>query len=196
MDGWWNTTAEFEKFIQVYGYRVSQPWIYALRNPLILEKWENPEAMSNLWKGLKRLWVSGSTDRESCTPEMTCEVLMYCSSNKPSVQPAMLWLARRLGQAGVSTVHWGSDTITSFPEDTLNTKLTASGMHRALGSALRYMAVKDIPISFWHSVMAYGVALKKCKEFARRFKSSFCGCFPKLPPIVTGSESFVNFFLN
>ena len=172
MDGWRNTTQEFERFVQVYGQRTRHSWIYALRNPLILEQWDNPKSKRRLWEGLKHIWISGTAAMQFQLPVEICDVLIYSSSNKPSVQPTMNWLAQRLGNTGVSTVHWGAETIECFNGQLPAPTLPVKGIRKALDSAFRYQALWDIPISLWHSISAYVTALVSCNSFARRFETS------------------------
>ncbi len=170
MDGWWNTTAEFKRFIQLYGGQASSFWIYALRNPLILEKWDDGQTVRGLRQEMKTVWASESAGKGFLLPEGDCDVLMYCSSNKPSVQPAMSWLARRLGHIGISTVHWGPTSIDCYAgcltDLSFGSRETLKGISRELG----FSAVCDIPASFCHSARTYAKALVKFKPFARRFE--------------------------
>ncbi|MGD9850229.1 MAG: hypothetical protein AB7T38_03075 [Nitrospirales bacterium] len=172
MDGWWNTTREFEHFIRVYSQRICKPWVYALRNPLMLEHWDDPKKEKILWEGLKHLWTSRATEMAIRLPIKSCDVLMYCSSDKPSVQPAMHWLARRLGNAGLEVLHWGAATIGWYPGRLPSSTFPVSDMRKILGGALGYQALFDIPFSFWHSAMAYATALVGSRAIARRFERS------------------------
>ena len=172
MDGWWETTKEFEQFVNLYGSRAGRPWIYSLRNPLILEKWGNSSKEKKLWEGLKNVWTSGTAGMSFRLPVEACDVLIYCSSNKPSVQPAMTWLAQRLGNSGVSTVHWGPDVIECFTGVLPTSSIDASRIRKVLGSALRYQALGDIPMSLWYSATAYAMAQGCPNPFASRFRSS------------------------
>ena len=172
MDGWWNTTTEYERFIRVFGRQAFHPWVHALRNPLILEKWDDPQIEKKLWEGLKQVWTSGTAGMNFRLPVDACDVLMYCSSDKPSVQPAMDWLARRLGQAGMPTVHWGSTTITCYLQGRPDHTLPAKGIRKALGFALRQRAICDIPRSLWFSLSTFATALAGFRPFAKRFTIS------------------------
>lgn len=105
MDGW-QTLVEFEAFARIFGSRACLPWVHALRNPLILGDWGSQSEQAACVRSVRKRWGARALRSEDF-PRGDCDILIYCSSDKPSVQPAMNWLAQRLGRAGLRVCLWG-----------------------------------------------------------------------------------------
>jgi len=167
MDGWQNIK-EFDAFIELFGTGSRQSWIHALRNPLILGEWLSKKERNKSWKKLRYLWRSDSPNVDFGLPKsLNCDVLIYCSSDKPNVQPAMNWLAQRLGSSDISTIVWGPTSINGYPQSLADPELIAKKVKSA-SNGIRFAAIRDIPTSVWYCISIYSKALFCRQPFAKR----------------------------
>ena len=158
MDGW-QTLAEFEAFERVFGNRACEPCVHALRNPLILGDWSSRTEGAACLSGARKRWRApalGSGD----LPYGACDVLIYCSSDKPSVQPAMNWLARRLCDSGLRTCLWGPAGLTWYAREGESAPATTS-----VSGALSW---QDAAVAGWWTCRTYVAARMSGEALAVR----------------------------
>ncbi len=158
MDGW-QTLAEFEAFTRVFGNRACEPCVHALRNPLILGDWSSRSEEAACISGARKRWRA-PTLRSADLSQGACDVLIYCSSDKPSVQPAMSRLARRLGDSGFRICLWGPTGLTWYSREVAQPRATAS----VYGS----LSWQDLAVAGWWACRTYAEARMSGEALAAR----------------------------
>lgn len=169
MDGWGNIR-DFKEFIYLFGPACSRSWIHTLRNPLILGDWEDRQGTEMRWKEMWRILKDGNTKLDNL-PYGKCDVLIYCSSNKPNVYPALFQLAKCLSSAGVSTLYWGPKRFDWFNSLQTSTSSLRPTLHRDY-NIWRKAAFFDLPASLWHTGWVYLKTVRANTVLAKRLRSN------------------------